>query len=172
MSADSNDRIVTAARWLYRETYEFDDMVYKSGSNRDYMIALMEVAGADGILSEAERQWIVGFGAALDELQTYQPKGMDELLKVFHVESGHPFAKHSVLALIYDGFRGAGADQELHSKEVEAIYALGKTLGVTEEQIKQLHKVYMEEVQLRRKRLDIIFPRGTKNAPAEIDSVY
>ncbi|CAF1450502.1 unnamed protein product [Rotaria sordida] len=65
MSTDVSDRILTAARWLYKETYDFGDIVYKSEGNRDYMVALMEVAGTDRVLSEAERQWIVGLGAAL-----------------------------------------------------------------------------------------------------------
>ncbi|CAF3893549.1 unnamed protein product [Rotaria sp. Silwood1] len=143
------------------------------------MTALMEVAAADGILSEAERRWIIGFANAtgapqvvLDQLQNYQAKGMDELLKVFHIESGHAHGKYALLSLIYDGFRAAGADEELHPKEVEAIYALGKTLGADVEQIKKLYELYMEEVQLRRKRLAVIFPHGTNNVVGEIEKAY
>jgi len=64
------------------------------------------------------------------------------------------------LTLIYDGYRAAAADGELHPKEVEAINNLGRKLGITEEQLKQIHDLFVEEIQLRQKRVQLLFPKG------------
>jgi hypothetical protein len=110
--------------------------------------------------------------ADLEQIQSYQPKGMGDILKIFKIESGHAHAKHGLLSLIYDGFRAAGADEELHPKEVEAIYALGKVLGASEEQVKQLYGVYEDEQRVRRKRLSILFPKGANIALSEVEKNY
>lgn len=110
--------------------------------------------------------------AVLDELQAYQPKGMDSILKTFDAESGHSNAIHRQLTLIYDGFRAAGADGELHPKEIAAIYKMGNALGVDETKIKQSYGLYLENQQNRLKRLNIIFPNGGNNAMAELVKHY
>ena len=108
----------------------------------------------------------------IDQLQNYEPQGLGETLQVFKVESGGAHAKHGLLCMLYDAFRAAGADGTLHAKELEAIFALGKTLGATEEELKQLHDVYNEEQQVRRKRLAIIFPQGSHVALTEVEKEY
>jgi uncharacterized tellurite resistance protein B-like protein len=97
---------------------------------------------------------------------------MDSILKTFHAESGHSNAIHRQLTLIYDGFRAAGADGELHPKEIDAIYKLGNALGVDETKIKQLYELYLENQQNRSKRLNMIFPNGGNNAMAELSKLY
>ncbi|CAF2881802.1 unnamed protein product [Rotaria sp. Silwood2] len=141
MSNDSTDRTIKGGVWVLKEEYDIDNIILKDELLSDYMIALMEVAAADGVLSEAERQWVIGLACAIgssqvviDKLQTYQHKGMDSVLATFHAESGHSNGIHRQLSLIYDGFRAAGADGELHPKEVEAIHELAKALGVGEAQ--------------------------------------
>ena len=97
---------------------------------------------------------------------------MKETLEIFKLESGSAHAKYGLLCMIYDAIRAAGADGELHPKELEAIYALGKVLGATEEQIKQLHDVYIKEQQVRRERFSIIFPQGSHVALTEVEKDY
>ncbi|CAF2910796.1 unnamed protein product [Rotaria sp. Silwood2] len=109
MSSNSSDRIRTAAHWVCKEVYDLDNIVTKNNVLLNYAIALMEMAAADGILSEAERQWVIGFANAtapqeeLDQLRNYQPKGMEGVLKTFHIESGHAHGEQGRLSLIYDG---------------------------------------------------------------------
>ncbi|CAF3339290.1 unnamed protein product [Rotaria sp. Silwood2] len=179
MSNDSTDRTIKGGVWVLKEEYDIDNIILKDELLSDYMIALMEVAAADGVLSEAERQWVIGLACAIgssqvviDKLQTYQHKGMDSVLATFHAESGHSNGIHRQLSLIYDGFRAAGADGELHPKEVEAIHELAKALGVGEAQVKQLYELYIENQQNRLKRLKIIFPNGGNHAIAEVEKLY
>ena len=108
----------------------------------------------------------------LDEIQAYQHKGMDSILKTFQTESGHSNAIHRQLTLIYDGFRAAGADGELHPKEIDAIYKLGNALGVDETKIKQLYELYLENQQNRSKRLSVLFPNGGNSATTELVKRY
>jgi len=197
MSNESTDRITNGGIWVLKQEYNIDNIILKNELISDYMIALLEVAAADGILSKAERQWVIGLACSIgkhllcakptdnykhlklgasqvviDELQAYQHKGMDGALKTFHAESGHSNGIHRQLRLIYDGFRAAGADGELHPKEVEAIHELAKALGVDEAQVKQIYELYIENQQNRLKRLKIIFPNGANNAMVEVEKLY
>lgn len=97
---------------------------------------------------------------------------MKETLEIFKLDTGRAHAKYGLLCMIYDSFRAAGADDELHPKELEAIYALGKVLGATEEQIKQLHDIYVKKQELRRQRFSIIFPHGSNHALTEVEKEY
>ncbi|CAF3403515.1 unnamed protein product [Rotaria sp. Silwood2] len=179
MSNDSTDRTIQGGIWTLKQEYDIDNIINKHELLSDYMTALIEVAAADGVLSEAERRWVIGLACAIgspktviDELQTYQPKGMAGVLKTFHAESGHSNGIHRQLSLIYDGFRAAGADGELHPKEVEAINELAKALQVNEATVKQLYELYKENQQNRLNRLKIIFPNGGNNAIAEVKKLY
>ena len=62
--------------------------------------------------------------------------------------------------MIYNAIRAAGADGELHSKEIEAIYSFAKCLDVTEEQVREVQDLYEEEQKMREKRIAILFPKG------------
>ena len=62
--------------------------------------------------------------------------------------------------MIYNAIRAAGADGDLHEKEVEAIYELGKNLDVTPEQVRQVQDLYEEEQKMREKRIALLFPNG------------
>ncbi|UJR30816.1 hypothetical protein I4U23_018334 [Adineta vaga] len=179
MANNSTDRVVTTAHWVFKDNYDLDNIITKDNVMLNYISAMIEVASADGILSDVERRWITGYANAtgvsqkdIDQLQNYQPKGMSDVLKIFTLENGHAHAKYGQLSMIYDAFRAAGSDGELHPKEIEAIYALGKVLGASEEQMKQLHEVYEEEQRIRRKRLSILFPQGSHTALTEVEKSY
>lgn len=94
---------------------------------------------------------------------------MEGVLKTFHAESGHHNGIHRQLSLIYDGFRAAGADGELHSKEVDAIHKLSQALGIDDAKVKELHQLYLENQQNRLKRLKTIFPNGGNEAMAALE---
>jgi len=71
-----------------------------------------------------------------------------------------PHAEMSRYGLIYYGFLAAAADGELHPKELQAIQGLGKKIGLTDEEIEQLHGLYLEHEALRRKRQALLYPKG------------
>jgi hypothetical protein len=67
MSTNSTDRIVTTAHWVFKENYDLDNIVTKSNALLNYTKALIEVSAADGVLSEPERRWIIGYANATGE---------------------------------------------------------------------------------------------------------
>lgn len=68
--------------------------------------------------------------------------------------------KNSAISLVYFAFRAAAADGVLHPKEVQAIAALGKRLGVNDEKIEEIRALCAEEEQFRQKRVSVLFPTG------------
>ncbi|CAF1096495.1 unnamed protein product [Rotaria sordida] len=98
----------------------------------------------------------------LDELQTYEPGKCEEVQYIFQ-DLDLISTSISRLSFIYNGFRAASADGELHPKELKAICKLGKKLGLTAEEIEQCRLLTEEEENLRRKRAKILFPEGFDN---------
>ena len=73
------------------------------------------------------------------------------------------------MGLIYYGFRAAAADGELHAKEFAAIRTVANKLGLTDEQVNQVHSLYEEENALRQKRASVLFPGGFDHVLSEFD---
>jgi hypothetical protein len=51
-------------KWVYEETYQYKDKPLSSKVNYSYIKALLDIAGADGILTDAEKRWVLGYAAA------------------------------------------------------------------------------------------------------------
>ncbi len=81
-------------------------------------------------------------------------------MKTFFQNADLPYVKKIGRSVIYNGLRASAADGELHAKELEAIYALAKTLGITEEQVQKIQSLCDEEAKLRQKRLQVLFPES------------
>ena len=98
----------------------------------------------------------------IEELQVYQPNKHESIIDLFDdLDVMAPSV--SRMGLIYNGFRAASADGDLHPKELEAIRILGKKLALTDEQIEQCRLLTEEDEQLRQKRAKILFPEGFDN---------
>jgi hypothetical protein len=64
MSSNSADRTTQGGLWVMKQEYDIDGLPPKKEIISDYTIALLEVAAADGVLSEAERRWVMGLACA------------------------------------------------------------------------------------------------------------
>lgn len=104
----------------------------------------------------------------MDELKTYQP-GTSQDTDKFFKDKDLPYVKMCRMGVIYNGFRAAAADGELHAKEFAAIRTVAKKLGLTDEQVNQVHSLYEEENALRHKRASILFPGGFDDVLSEFD---
>ncbi len=51
-------------KWVYEEIYQYKGKPLSSAINNKYIKALLDVAGSDGVLTDAERKWVLGYGAA------------------------------------------------------------------------------------------------------------
>ena len=70
------------------------------------------------------------------------------------------YVKLTRRSMIYNAIRAAGADGELHEKEIKTIYDFAKYLDVTDEQVREVQDLYEEEQKMREKRAAVLFPNG------------
>jgi uncharacterized tellurite resistance protein B-like protein len=148
--------------WLFKEKYGFKqiplDMDYEA-----YLKALLICANGDGRLTDEERNWVIGFAEAyncepslLEEIKNY--KGGEDIETVI---SGSPAANLSRHCLIYDAIKACSADGDYHEEERMIVLRGAKKLGISEDVIKQIEELCLEEAKLREKRLAVLYPNGS-----------
>ncbi|CAF0822806.1 unnamed protein product [Adineta steineri] len=132
----------------------------------EYTKALMNLAAADGVLAEEERQWILGNTAAkgatnkiIEYVKTYTPTKAD--LEALMKEKP-TFSQFTARALIFEAFLAASADNELHQDERNAICQLGKVMGIDEAIMKQIEQAFVNEKKHRDQVVTLMFPQGLK----------
>ncbi|CAF1304948.1 unnamed protein product [Rotaria sp. Silwood1] len=176
MSKQAVDQLIT--QWIYYDYFQYKNRPPKGNINAKYAKALLDVAGADGILTEAERKWILGYAAIrgvkqeeLDILKQYKI-GSEDTTAIFNNDSKLKIAEHFQAELIYDGLRAAAADGALKTRELDAIDALAKKLGMTDEKFQELLELYRQEEEHRQKRIALLFPKTYAEAIKAIDTHY
>ena len=107
----------------------------------------------------------------LDALKDYKV-GSENSTANFNNNSKLKLAEHFQGELIYDGFRAAAADGPLKPREVEAISAVAKYLGMTDEKFQAILDLYKEEEELRQKRIAFLFPKPYGETIKAIDTHY
>ncbi|CAF2744472.1 unnamed protein product [Rotaria sp. Silwood2] len=176
MSKQPVDQLIT--QWIYHDYLQYKDRPPKSNVTVKYAKALLDVAGSDGVLTDAERKWVLGYAATrgvkqedLDVLKQYKI-GSEDTTAIFNDDSKLKTAEHLQAELIYDGFRAAAADGELKTREIDSICALAKKLGMTDEKFQALLELYRQEEEHRQKRIALLFPKNYGQAIKAIDTHY
>jgi len=148
--------------WIFAERCGLND-IPGSSSYDSYMKSLLICANGDNELTQAERDWIVGYASALgapdqvvEKLKTY-PADED----IDSVISRDAAANASRRYLVYDAIRACSADGEYSSGERETVTKMAAKVGVDAEIVKQIEEICTEEAKLREKRLALLFPTGT-----------
>lgn len=65
MPKQSVDQLTT--QWVFQDSYDYKEKILPSSVVSKYAKALVDVAGADGLITDVERKWILGFAAAHGE---------------------------------------------------------------------------------------------------------
>lgn len=104
----------------------------------------------------------------LDLAEKYKPNVEDGTVP-YHTKSGLQHAKHAQLWLFYDGFRAAAGGGELTQDKITAIYSLAKKMLIDEAKIKQVQEIFDQEEELRKKRMELLFPNGIITAIKEVE---
>lgn len=127
-----------------------------------YIKAVVICANGDGQLTPRERDWAVSHFAALgapdsllDELATY--KADEDIEKVI---SATPVTDSSRSFLVYDAIRACSADEEYSDLERATVIKMAAQLGISEDQVRQIEELCLEEARLREKRLKLLYPEG------------
>lgn len=147
--------------WLFNEKSSFKT-IPTSGDFEVYAKAILICANGDGKLAPEERDWVIGHFAAfgtpdsvLDELKTY--KADEDIEKVISMT---PAASASRRFLVYDAIRACSADGQYSDPERAMVIRMAAKLGVSEDLVRQIEEVCLEEARLREKRLKLVYPEG------------
>ncbi len=147
-----------ASAWLLRHRWNFRAAPPEDDLAR-YLEAVIACAHGDGALTEAEREWVVGYGAAL---------GLSEpaLARLRALTFAAPLApealraaagRFSAKALLYDAIVACDSDHAYTAAEARTIRASAATLGVSEAAVRELEEVHEQEKALRARRLELVF---------------
>jgi hypothetical protein len=160
------DSRTLAGLWTFKDTWGFP-AIPPEDARLAYAKALIICAHGDNFLAPEEREWIVGYFAALGyadehlkEIQEFNPvddrKSLHDIVHSTAVTS-HPESK---MGLLFDAIRAAEADGPLDEGELAVIKYMAEELGVPAAQIDTIKEHYEMELQARQARIKACFPSG------------
>ena len=145
--------------WLLREMWGFPSGVPED-QRLDYLKAIMACAHGVTKLAKAEREWVIGYGAAcgahqatVDALEAYEPE--EDVVEI--LERNMPVAETWGRVAVFDAIRASNADSEYDDAERAAVRREASRLRVPEEVVAALESLHTEEQELRRKRIALVF---------------
>ena len=147
--------------WLFQEKYTFGKLPSLEAYN-GYLKSVLICANGDGRLAPEERDWVVGLASAfgapdslVEELKAY--KADEDIEKVI---GDAPEATGSRLYLVYDAIKACSADGEYSDPERATVTKMATKLGISQDVVKQIEEICIEEAKLREKRLELMYPDG------------
>ncbi|WP_445632860.1 Co-chaperone DjlA N-terminal domain-containing protein [Nostoc sp. DSM 114161] len=145
--------------WIFNWFFGFD----QTPTNEDSCIYIKSVlccAKGDGILSQEEKDWAIGFCASwgvedwvIEELKAYEAN--EPLEEVIALSPQVSIAQRDILL---SAIWASAADKEYHEQEKAKIRQMASIIGVSEEIVEQLEQLQKEESALRQKRLKLLYP--------------
>ncbi len=145
--------------WLLREMWDFPSGVPED-QRLDYLKAIMACAGAGTGLSEAEKSWVIGYGAAcgahqatVDALEAYAAD--EDIVQI--LERNMPVANTWGRVAVFDAIRACSADGEYNDDERAAVRREASRLGISEEVVVALESLYRDEKEQKRQRIALVF---------------
>ena len=151
----------TGLKWLYKEHLNYGN-VPAGGDEAAYSKALLVCAKGDGVISENERAWMVGYAAAFgaDEAHLEMLKAYDGGDDIVALVAANPGLKAQSRDVVYDAIRVSYADGDMSDGERQAIAYMAQQLGLAAELVGQLEAVYLAEQSLKQARWALTYPQG------------
>jgi uncharacterized membrane protein YebE (DUF533 family) len=148
--------------WLFKDKYTFAKLP-STEAYSGYLKSVLICANGDGTLAPAERDWVVGLASAfgaedslVEELKSYQA---DEDIEQV-IGAAPPEANESRRFLVYDAIKACSADGQYSDPERATVSKMAAKLGLSQDVVKQIEELCIEEAQLRAKRLELMYPDG------------
>ncbi len=151
----------TGGLWLLREMWDFPSGVPED-ERLDYLKMIMVCArgGGDGELTQAEEDWVIGYGAAcgahqstVDALEAYAAD--EDVMDI--IERNMPVAETWGRVAVFDAVRASGADGAYNDDERAQVRRVTERLGVSEETVAAIEALCHDEQALKRRRIDLVF---------------
>lgn len=153
----------TIAKWYYNELWGWKlDKICTGKERPTFLKALLIAANGDGILSSAEKKWVIGRAATggapdslLKELEDY-PADED----INDVVAGTLATNKSKRAVVYFAIKASASDGQYNEQEKAAVRKSATAMGISEDVVKQIEDLYEREEQLKQERINLCFPEG------------
>jgi uncharacterized membrane protein YebE (DUF533 family) len=150
------------ARWMFTEYWGAPpELSLSDQENLDFGRALIMAANGDGRLTDAEKDWILGYVATgghseetLEKLRAFDGTADFEDLFTRGIQ------RMAQRVCIYDAIRACGADGDLHPDEIATVRSMAARLGVPDEVVDEFIALYKEEQDLKARRVQAVFPGG------------
>jgi len=147
--------------WAFKQRTSFST-IPRTDDFDAYSKAILICANGDGNLAPLEREWVLGYFAAfgapdsvLEEIKSY--KADEDLEKLMAIT---PATNASRRFLVYDAIQACSADGQYNDRERAMVIRMAAKLGVSEDVVRQVEEICVEEAQLREKRLKLMYPEG------------
>jgi len=179
MSSPQKSTAELASNFYYFNQFGFTKAPVTMGDGGDKKLrrvatALCEVSGADGNVSKVELDFILGYCACkgypqsiIDDIPKMckaaeaksLPKDAINLKEVLTTGAQKNVASHRCLLVVYDSIRAASADG-LCESELTAIDNVAKSLGLSSEELHNIHVLVEKEEKLKEERIKLLCPGG------------
>ncbi|MEH1828870.1 MAG: TerB family tellurite resistance protein [Nostoc sp.] len=160
MTVTTTDTRKIIGDWVYKYTLNFKQP--PQGAIEAFAKALLIAAKGDSVISQAERDWVVGLTAAkgaseklIEELQNYQAN--EDIEQVLSKDSIADGARE---ALLYTAIEASAADGEYNDGEKASVRKIAARLGVSENVVQELEAHYAEDRALFKKKIKTLYPNG------------
>ena len=156
----SNENSLIASRWYVKEQWGWSYDSYISEEDAlAYLKALLICTKGDGIISEAEREYVIGFVACrelplsiIEAARTY-----DANEDIADIISHNTIVQKGKKAIIYWAIKACSADAEYNNQEKAAVRKMAGLMGVPEEIVEEIEAVIIEEQKLKEKRNALVY---------------
>ncbi|MFD5558817.1 hypothetical protein ACFWIA_33935 [Streptomyces sp. NPDC127068] len=162
MPQSAQEISLLARKWLFRQEWDFA----ARPDDRDiglYAKALLVCAKGDGVISQQERDWVLGYFAAycgdaetLEELAVYPAED-----DVTTLVTRSAIVYETRGSLVFDALRACDADGELTADEVARIKQAAAALEISGETVERLKELYLQEKTARSERNTLLYPEGS-----------
>jgi uncharacterized membrane protein YebE (DUF533 family) len=129
--------------------------------NLEYGKALFCAANGDGRITDAERDWILGYlraaGHSADNLEALRAYDGEQDFESLFTRGAQQLAAR---VCVCDAIRACGADGELAAEEVETVRRMAERLDIPGEVVDEFVEIYRQEQELKERRVALAFPGG------------
>lgn len=157
-----------AFEWYIKELWDWrlenasEARMKNAEDGKSILKTILIAAKGDGVLAPQEKNWVIGLASAMgvpnevvQELEAYEAN--EDIVEVI---SQTGIGKKSQRVVIYNAIKAAAADGVYHEGEKKEIRRAASAMGISEEVVEEIEKLYAEEEGLKAKRAQICFPDG------------
>lgn len=153
-------RSLAAMTWVGWENWEVPAELYPQVTFEDNLNqakASLLCAGGNGVLTDREREWHLGYRAACGDSDRVLDavRGYDDSDRIEDIV-GLPSMRVTVRSVVHDALRILASDGPLTADELERVHEGARRMGVSAEVVEGVREIVEEEAGLRRRRHELI----------------